>query len=90
MNLLFHMAHHCHATNCRTVTQPELFMCKMHWYRLPSTMRALIWKTYRNGQCDDMNPSREYCIIAKRCVEFIAELEGIEPDVKLYDLFLRK
>ena len=84
------MSHHCHATNCKIRVPPEMFMCKRHWFSLPKHMRDLIWRTYRVGQCDDMNPSNSYCQIARSCVVFIAEKEGIEPDTKLYDFFLRE
>lgn len=84
------MAHHCHATNCKVNVPPEMFMCKRHWFMLPKAMRNEIWRTYRKGQCDDKNPSDEYCEIAKKCVTYIAEREGIPPDVKLYDFFLRR
>lgn len=82
------MSHHCHATSCSIIIPPEMFMCKKHWFRLPKIMRGEIWRTYREGQCDDMNPSFEYCYIAKRCVLYLAELEGIKSDTRLYDLFL--
>jgi hypothetical protein len=84
------MSHHCHATNCNINVPPEMFMCKRHWFSLPASMRRLIWDNYRSGQCDDMNPSMEYCLIAKRCVEYIAKQEEIEADTKLYDFFLRE
>ena len=81
--------HHCHATNCKIPVIPEMFMCRKHWYMIPPKMRKQIWTTYRPGQCDDMNPSAEYCLIAKRCVQYIAKIEGIEPDTTLYDMFLQ-
>jgi len=83
------MSHHCHATNCKINVPPEMFMCKRHWFMLPQSMRKLIWANYREGQCDDMNPSKEYCIIAKRCLEYIANMEGIQANTQLYDFFLR-
>lgn len=79
------MAHHCHATNCKVNVPPEMFMCRKHWFSLPKRLRDRIWNTYRLGQCDDMNPSKEYCIAAKECVIFIAHKENITPDTLLYD-----
>lgn len=66
-----------------------MFMCRKHWFSLPIYLRNKIWRTYRDGQCDDMNPSKNYCLVAKECLEFIAKKEGIEPDTKLYDFFIR-
>lgn len=84
------MSHHCHATQCKINVPPELFMCKKHWFSLPKYLRNKIWSTYRKGQCDDMNPSREYCLAAKECLEFVAQKEGIQADTKLYDIFMRE
>ena len=83
------MSHHCHATLCEVEVPPEMFMCKRHWFSLPKRLRDKIWNTYRVGQCDDMNPSKEYCQAAKECLVFIANKEGIEADTKLYDFFGR-
>lgn len=83
------MAHHCHATACKIPVPPEMFMCRKHWFSLPKELRNKIWKTYREGQCDDWNPSKEYCLAAKECLEFIAKKEGIQADTKLYDVFMR-
>lgn len=84
------MAHKCHATACPVPIPPEMFMCPRHWFALPKPMRDAIWKTYRVGQCDDMNPSEAYCQSAKKCVEFLAAREGREADVRLYDMFLER
>lgn len=80
--------HHCHATGCKKAVPPEMFTCRTHWYSLPKSLRDKIWRHYREGQCDDMNPSRAYCEAAKECVIFLANKEGIESDTKLYDIFL--
>lgn len=82
------MAHHCHATDCEKRVPPEMFMCRTHWFRLPKDLRDRIWATYRVGQCDDMNPSKEYLLVAIDAVRYLAEQEGIEPDVRLYERFL--
>ena len=83
------MSHHCHATDCTVAVSPEMFMCKPHWFSLPRELRNALWRAYRPGQCDDMNPSREYCEVAKQCVRFVASNEKRKPDTTLYDLFLR-
>ena len=47
-----------------------------------------IWEHYREGQCDDWQPSREYLEAAREAVIVVAEKEGIKPDTELYDCFL--
>lgn len=84
------MAHHCHATNCKVNVPPEMFMCKRHWFMLPKSLRNEIWDNYREGQCDDWNPSDKYCEVAIKCLQYIAKIEGIQADIKLYELFLRR
>lgn len=83
------MAHHYHATECKREVPPEMFMCSRHWFMVPKVIRNRIWTTYRHGQCDDMNPSKEYCQAAKDGVIAVASKEGKEPDTKLYDVFMR-
>lgn len=65
-----------------------MFMCRAHWFSLPKRYRDTIWRTYRDGQCDDMSPSNAYCQAAKAAVQYIANREGIEADTRLYDMFL--
>jgi len=84
------MPHTCHATNCEVKVPPEMFMCKKHWFKLSRILRSRIWATYRVGQCDDKSPSNEYCIAARECVISIARKEGIEPDTRLYDFYIRR
>lgn len=81
--------HHCHATNCKVPVPPEMFTCRKHWFSLPKSLRDAIWKAYRKGQCDDMNPSKEYCLAAKEAVTYLAAKENIQPETTLYDFFLR-
>lgn len=82
------MGHSCHATACRVGVPPEMFMCKRHWFSVPKRLRDEIWRTYRDGQCDDMSPSVDYCRAAKAAVIAIAEKEGHKPDTAIYDLYL--
>jgi hypothetical protein len=82
------MAHTCHATGCTTRTAPEMWGCRAHWFMVPKPIRDRIWKTYRVGQCDDKNPSKEYCQAAKDAVIAVARKEGLTPDTRLYDLYL--
>lgn len=80
------MAHHCHATGCKTSVPPEMFMCRRHWFSLPPHMRREIWRTYRPGQCDDWRISHEYAEAARAAVRFVAAREGVEPDTTVYDM----
>lgn len=82
------MAHHCHATDCTKEVPPQMWGCKRHWFMLPLAIRNRIWQTYRVGQCDDMNPSRDYCLAARDAVVAVAHLEGRVPDTRIYDMFL--
>lgn len=84
------MKHLCHATACSVAVPPEMWGCRRHWFMIPKVIRDRIWRAYRVGQCDDMNPSREYCLVAKDAVIFIAYREGRQPDTRLYDLFLKR
>lgn len=80
------MAHTCHAASCEVRTKPEMFMCRQHWYMLPKAMRDDIWKNYRPGQCDDWQISHKYAEAARRAVTYIAQKEGVEADVTIYDM----
>jgi len=84
------MAHQCHATDCKTAVPPEMFMCRLHWYKVPAPLRERVWRAYRVGQCDDMNPNLAYCEAAKAAVTAVARKEGRLPDTRLYDLFLAR
>ncbi len=63
-----------------------MFMCKKHWFSLPRVLRNAIWNTYRPGQCDDWNVSHEYAEAAREAVRYVAQKEGVEPDVAVYDM----
>ena len=82
------MAHTCHATACERKVRPEYLMCPSHWRKVPTMLQIRVLRTYRIGQCDDYNPSREYCEAAKAAVIAVAEQEQREPDTRLYDIFL--
>jgi hypothetical protein len=69
-----------------------MFMCRSHWFSLPAQLRKAIYRAYRHGQCDDLNPSKEYCETAQACILYIAKKEGIEvtgkePELLLYEAF---
>jgi len=84
------MAHTCHATGCEAKVPPEMWGCRRHWFMVPKLIRDRIWATYRRGQCDDMNPSKEYCLAARDAVIAVAQREGVVPDTAIYDLFLER
>ena len=84
------MSHTCHATNCKTEVPPAMWGCKRHWFMVPKDIRDRIWRSYRTGQCDDWNPSTEYCMAARDAVEAVASKEGLTPDTRVYDMFLRR
>lgn len=54
---------------------------------VPQHLRTRIWATYRRGQCDDWQPSAAYCDAAMEAVKAVAAKEGLEPDVRLYEMF---
>lgn len=70
------MSHTCHAYACNANVPPRMFMCKPHWFSLPKALRDDLWETYRPGQERDLSPSHDYCVIAARCVRFVAKKEG--------------
>ena len=84
------MSHHCHATGCTLSVPPTMWGCRRHWFKVPKPIRDRIWATYRAGQCDDMNPSGDYCRAARDAVITVATKEGRIPDTRLYDFFLAR
>lgn len=70
------MPHTCHAIGCTTIVRPELLMCLAHWLKMPINLRTAVLKHYRNGQCVDKDPSREWLAAAKAAIKFVAKLEG--------------
>lgn len=67
--------HFCHWPNCPIEVPPKLWGCRTHWFRLPMSLRARIWRTYRPGQEIDKQPSAEYLAAAKAVREWIAATE---------------
>jgi hypothetical protein len=66
-----------------------MLMCRKHWAMVPRKLQRQVWATYRAGQCDDWDPSNEYCQAAKDAVAAVARKEGLEPNTTLYDFFMR-
>ena len=69
------MRHTCHAISCKTEVPPTMFMCRRHWFMVPKPLRALVWKHYRPGQCDDKQPSKEWFDAANRAVKAVLAKE---------------
>lgn len=69
------MPHICHATGCKQIVVPAMFMCRTHWYWLPKPMRDAIWKAYRKGQELDKQPSAKYLKAAQEAIEWVADKE---------------
>jgi len=69
-------AHRCHARCCMVAVKPEMLMCKRHWFMVPLHIRRAVWDTYRQGQCDDKSPSREWHSAASAAIGYVAKQEG--------------
>lgn len=83
--------HTCHAIACDKSVPPEILMCRPHWFSVPWSLRARVWSTYRDGQCDTFDPTSAYCQAAKAAVIAVAEKEGRtvdpkDPKILLYDM----
>ena len=65
------MTHQCHWPGCRTEVPPKLWGCKRHWLMLPKPLRNRIWATYRRGQEDSEDPSKEYVDAAAAAQDWI-------------------
>jgi hypothetical protein len=56
---------------------PELLMCRGHWKLVPRQLQLRVMGEYRQGQCDDKRPSREWIEAAQAAIEQVAEREGL-------------
>lgn len=68
-------AHRCHVRFCVVRCKPEALMCGPHWRLVPKPLAQAVWRTYREGQCDDKNPSKEWHAAADAALEWVAQLE---------------
>jgi len=41
---------------CNAHVQPEMLMCRKHWFMVPKPLRDRVWATYNPGQCDGDAP----------------------------------
>lgn len=63
--------HTCHWPGC-TIQVPEaMWGCKPHWFTIPRRLRDRIWKTYRPGQENTLDPSPEYVRTARDVQDWI-------------------
>lgn len=69
------MDHTCHAIGCQKHVPPEMLMCYKHWKMVPRNLQQSVWRHYRNGQCDDKRPSREWINAANVAVRHVADIE---------------
>jgi hypothetical protein len=68
--------HECHWPGCTKQVAPALWGCPKHWFKLPGTLRAKIWRTYEPGQEKTMSPSEEYLAVAYEVQLWIHEHGG--------------
>lgn len=54
-----------------------MLMCFRHWRMVPREMQRRVWATYRPGQCDDKNISREWLAAADAAIDAVAAKEGL-------------
>lgn len=79
------MSHHCHARGCSVQVKPELLMCRKHWFMVPRDIRDAVWRSYRPGQCDDKNPSKDWHTAADAAIGYVAIREelGTSPSERV-------
>lgn len=65
--------HACHWPGCTVQVPPAMWGCKDHWFKLPKQLRRKIWASYRIGQEEQGNPSKEYVEIALEVQRWIDE-----------------
>ena len=65
--------HHCHWPGCTAQVPPAMWGCKGHWFKLPASLRARVWATYKPGQEVNCTPSAAYIEVARQVQAWIAE-----------------
>lgn len=77
--------HVCHAAGCQIATPPARFMCRMHWFALPPTLRRRILESYVAGQeSNKRRPSGAWMVAAFEAIAFVAGIEQRE-DAGFYE-----
>lgn len=46
-------SHRCPAPGCLSTPPNKYLFCRLHWFRLPISIRRRIWDTYTAGQEDN-------------------------------------
>lgn len=49
-----------------------MLMCRRHWFMVPRGIQRSVWATYREGQCDDKRPSKEWHEAADAAIGYVA------------------
>jgi hypothetical protein len=52
--------HECMWPTCHKLVPLDMWGCREHWYRLPSSVRVLLGRAYRRGMNDGNHPNRRY------------------------------
>lgn len=63
--------HGCHWPGCTAQVPPAMWGCSYHWFKLPASLRAKVWATYRPGQEITMTPSEAYMSVMQEVQEWI-------------------
>lgn len=50
-------------------------MCLKHWRMVPRAIQQRVWGEYRQGQCDDKNPSKAWHSAADAAIAAVAAKE---------------
>lgn len=64
--------HNCRWVGCNKQVPLNMWACKIHWFKLPKSLRDAIWAGYRPGQEDDLNPSPQWVEADERAREYSA------------------
>lgn len=71
------MKHRCHARGCTTEVPPRMFMCYLHWRKVPKKDRDLVWALYYPGQEITKDPSAQYVQETQRIIDELAAKEAV-------------
>lgn len=63
--------HRCHNPECRKPCKPEWLMCFHCWSKVPAKLKAAVYRTYREGQCQDMRPSAAWHRAADAAIQSV-------------------
>lgn len=70
------MTHACHHPTCTREVPPKLLACAYHWRVLPERLKARIWTEYHTGQEILKNPSKEYLVVMRECIQYWSDNDG--------------